>query len=68
MAEFYLTQERAMAPGISGEWPDVIQKPDNVNGRLVRLDGAEDLIIKAVAQLKFMGSEQLAEELKEKFL
>jgi hypothetical protein len=68
MAEFYLSQERAMAPGISGEWPDVIPKPDNVNGRLVRLDGAEDLIIKAVAQLKFMGSEQLAEELKEKFL
>lgn len=38
MAEFYVTEERAMAPGI-------IPKPDNPNGRLVRIDGMEQLLI-----------------------
>jgi hypothetical protein len=33
---YYVTQERAFAPGISGEWPDVIQHPTNRNGRLVK--------------------------------
>lgn len=44
MSEYYVTQERAMAPGISGDWPEVIPKPGNPNGRLVKVEGAEDLI------------------------
>lgn len=33
---YYVAQERAMAPGIAGEWPAVIPKPKNKNGRLVK--------------------------------
>ena len=44
MAEFYVTQEKAMAPGIAGEWPKVIQKPDNPNGRLLKVDGVQEMI------------------------
>ncbi len=44
MAEYYITEERAMAPGISGDWPQTIPKPDNRNGRLVKLEGLEDLL------------------------
>ena len=45
MAEFYVTQERAMAPGIAGEWPKVIPKPDNQHGRrLVKVDGVQEMI------------------------
>jgi hypothetical protein len=42
MADFYVTEERAFAPGIAGNWPKVIVKPDNPNGRLVKLDGLQD--------------------------
>lgn len=44
MSEYYVTQERAMAPGVSGDWPEVIPKPDNRNGRLVKVKGAESLL------------------------
>lgn len=44
MAEFYVTQERAMAPGIAGEWPNVIPKPDNPNGRLIKVDGVQEML------------------------
>lgn len=33
---YYVTQETALCPGISGEWPGVIKHPTNKNGRLVR--------------------------------
>lgn len=33
---YYLTQERAMAPGIADGWPDVIKAPHTKNGRLVK--------------------------------
>ena len=41
---FYMTQEKAFAPGIAGEWPDTIPKPDNPNGRLVRVDGLQEFL------------------------
>lgn len=41
---FYATEEKAMAPGIAGDWPKVIAKPDNPNGRLVRVDGLEEFL------------------------
>jgi len=44
MAEFYITQERAMAPGIAGEWPEVIEKPDTRYGRLVKVEGVQEMI------------------------
>ena len=51
MVEYYITQERAFAPGISGEWPKVIVKPDNKNGRLVKLEGLRDVLIAADSEL-----------------
>lgn len=66
MAEFYMSQERAMTPGISGAWPNII--PHNKNGRLVRIDGAENMIKQAVAHLEFLGNKQTAEELRKMFL
>lgn len=33
---YYVTQERAMAPGIADGWPAIIQPPHTKNGRLVR--------------------------------
>ena len=33
---YYLTEERAMAPGIADGWPDVIPAPHTKNGRLVK--------------------------------
>jgi len=41
---FYKTQEKAMAPGIAGEWPRVIPKPGSPHGRLVRIDGLEEFL------------------------
>lgn len=41
MAEFYISQEAAFAPGIAGDWPDVIPKPGNKNGRLKRVHSME---------------------------
>ena len=38
---FYVSQERAMAPGCSGEWPDIIPHPTSPNGRLVRMSAAQ---------------------------
>lgn len=48
MTEYYATEERAMAPGIAGDWPKVIQKPDNPHGRLVKFDEVDiDELIEA---------------------
>ena len=33
---YYITQERAFAPGIADGWPDVIPAPHTKNGRLVK--------------------------------
>jgi len=33
---FYIAQEKAFAPGIVGDWPDVIPHPTNPHGRLVK--------------------------------
>ena len=33
---YYLTEERAMAPGIADGWPYVIKAPHTKNGRLVK--------------------------------
>ena len=33
---YYVTQERAFAPGIADGWPDVIPAPHTKNGRLVK--------------------------------
>lgn len=33
---YYIAQERAMAPGIAGDWPDIIPHPTNRNGRLLK--------------------------------
>ena len=33
---YYITQERAMAPGIADGWPEVIPAPHTPHGRLVR--------------------------------
>lgn len=38
---FYITQERAFAPGIADGWPEVIPAPHTPNGRLVRLSPKE---------------------------
>ena len=51
MAAYYKSQERAFAPGIAGEWPAVIPKPDNANGRLVRCDGLHELLVAADSEL-----------------
>lgn len=37
---YYVAQERAMAPGVVTDWPDVIKHPKDKNGRLVKLAGA----------------------------
>jgi hypothetical protein len=36
--DFYVPQERAMAPGIAGEWPPFIEAPQSRNGRLKRIE------------------------------
>lgn len=59
MAEFYVTEERAMAPGIAGDWPGVIAKPDNPNGRLVKIDGLQsrmDGVIEELTRLNGLAS------------
>lgn len=48
---YYQSQEKAFAPGISGEWPEVMAKPDNANGRLVRCDGLQELMVAADSEL-----------------
>jgi hypothetical protein len=39
---YYIAQERAFAPGIAGEWPEVIKAPHSKHGRLVRRFGDVD--------------------------
>lgn len=38
---YYVTQERAFAPGIAAGWPEVIPAPHTQNGRLVRCSPQE---------------------------
>jgi hypothetical protein len=38
---YYVAQETAFAPGISMEWPSVIQAPHTRHGRLVRMSPGE---------------------------
>lgn len=33
---YYVTQESAFAPGVSGQWPEVIPAPHTPHGRLVK--------------------------------
>ena len=33
---YYIPQERAFAPGISGEWPTIIPHPTSKHGRLIK--------------------------------
>lgn len=54
MADFYVTEERAMAPGISGDWPSVIHKSDNPNGRLKKLPGLQQRIEHVVEEMERM--------------
>lgn len=59
MAEFYVTEEKAMAPGIAGEWPAVIAKPDSPNGRLRKVDGLDQLLKDA---RDFIGTDRANEQ------
>lgn len=34
MSDYYVAQEMAFAPGISGEWPEIIKAPHTKHGRL----------------------------------
>lgn len=52
MAHFYVSQERAFAPGIGGEWPKIIDKPGNPNGRLVKLEGFQEEVGGLISRLK----------------
>jgi hypothetical protein len=54
MAEFYITQERALAPGIAGDWPKIIPKPDNPNGRLVKVEGLQQKMDEESARMDWL--------------
>jgi hypothetical protein len=54
MAEFYITQERALAPGIAGDWPKIIPKPDSPNGRLLKVEGLQQKMDKESARLDWL--------------
>ena len=41
MSEFYITEEKAFATGIAGEWPKIIPKPNNPHGRLRKITLSE---------------------------
>ena len=45
MAEFYISQERAFAPGIVTEWPDIIPNQFSKHGRLKRLADFHSLMV-----------------------
>ncbi len=47
---FYITQERAFAPGICSEWPNIISHPTNPNGRLKKID-IHDLLVQIDSEL-----------------
>jgi hypothetical protein len=36
-AVYYIAQEKAMAPGIVKEWPDIVRLPKDKNGRLKKI-------------------------------
>lgn len=43
--KYYVAQEKAMAPGIVKDWPEIILLPKNKNGRLKKVDEKLCLII-----------------------
>jgi len=43
--DFYIAQERGLAPGIVKEWPDVIPHPTDKNGRLKKISEEELTIL-----------------------
>jgi hypothetical protein len=45
MAEYYVSQERAFAPGIVTEWPDIIPNQFSKHGRLKKLPNLHDLMV-----------------------
>lgn len=51
MTTYYVAQERAMAPGISGKWPEVIRAPHTRHGRLRRVDDKTAASISAAPDL-----------------
>ena len=54
MADFYVTEEKAMAPGIAGDWPLFIPKPDNPHGRLAKIPGLQQRIEGVVEEMERM--------------
>jgi hypothetical protein len=54
MAEFYVAQERALAPGIAGDWPKIIPKPDSPNGRLLKVEGLQHKMDAESARLDWL--------------
>ena len=51
----YITQERAFAPGICSEWPNIIPHPTNPNGRLKKID-IHDLLVQIDSELSAIAS------------
>lgn len=45
---YYIAQERAMAPGIVGEWPEVIKHPTNPHGRLVKRQWNKAILLEKI--------------------
>ena len=70
MTEYYATEERAMAPGIAGDWPDVIPKPDSPHGRLVKYTDVDvdGLIAKSSGLLAWLDKEWYGKALIERSL
>lgn len=64
MADFYVTQERAFAPGIAGEWPQVIPKPGNKNGRLIKAEGLGELLNEMLEEAEDNGQSELANRIR----
>lgn len=48
---WYAAQEKVFVPGIAGDWPEVIPKPDSEHGRLRRVDGLHELMVAADSEL-----------------
>jgi len=56
MADFYVTEEKAMAPGIAGDWPLFIAKPDSPHGRLAKIPGLQQRMDGAVEELTLLSN------------
>lgn len=53
MSTYYVTQEKAMAPGIADGWPEIIKAPHTKNGRLKKLSVSECVAIDEVLDSRF---------------